>query len=58
MTSEELKELTARIDDISAQLDAIMLDINIRQDEVDDLWAQYWRLFGGLTAELKTEEEN
>lgn len=58
MTSEELKELMARIDDISAQLDAIMLDINIRQDELYELWERYWRLFGELTAELNTEEEN
>ena len=58
MTSEELKELTARIDAISAQLDAIMVDINKRQDELYELWERYWRLFGELTAELKTEEES
>ena len=58
MTSEELKELTARIDAISAQLDTIMADINKRQDELYELWERYWRLFGELTAELKTEEES
>lgn len=57
MTDEELKELLKRVDDMSAQLDEIMKGINKRNDEVDDLWAQYWRVFGELTDEIKVEDE-
>ena len=53
MINEELKELQKRIDNMSAQLDAIMEGIHKRQDELDDLWAQYWRVFGKLTDEIK-----
>ena len=49
MTNEELNELLGRIDHMSAQLDEIMKDIHKRQDELDDLWAQYWRAFGRLS---------
>lgn len=58
MTDEELKELLKRIDHMSAQLDEIMKGINKRQDELDDLWAQYWRVFGELTDEIKIDEMN
>jgi hypothetical protein len=34
-----------------------MKDINKRQDELDDLWAQYWRIFGKLTDEIKVGDE-
>ena len=57
MTDEELNELLKRVDDMSAQLDAIMEGINKRQDELDDLWAQYWRVFGKLTDEIKVGNE-
>ncbi len=56
MTNEELKELQTRLDDMSAQLDAIMTNINKRQDEIFELWERYWRLFGELTEELKTDD--
>lgn len=52
MINEELKELQKRIDNMSAQLDAIMEGIHKRQDEIDDLWSQYWRIFGELTDEI------
>ena len=52
MTNEELKELLKRVDNMSAQLDEIMKGIHKRQDELDDLWAQYWRIFGELTDEI------
>ena len=58
MTKEELKELLKRVDNMSAQLDAIMEGIHKRQDELDDLWAQYWRIFGELTDEIKIDEMN
>ena len=58
MTDEELKELLKRVDDMSAQLDEIMKGINKRNDEVDDLWAQYWRIFGELMDEIKIDEMN
>lgn len=58
MTDEELNELLKRIDNMSAQLDEIMKGINKRQDELDDLWAQYWRVFGKLTDEIKIDEMN
>ena len=57
MTDEELNELLKRIDNMSAQLDEIMKGINKRQDELDDLWAQYWRIFGKLTDEIKVGNE-
>ena len=57
MTNEELSELQARIDNISAQLDAIMKGITSRQAEIDELWERYWRLFGELTDEIKGESE-
>lgn len=57
MTDEELKELLKRVDDMSAQLNAIMEGIHKRQDELDDLWAQYWRIFGELTDEIKVGDE-
>lgn len=57
MTDEELKELLKRVDDMSAQLDEIMKGINKRNDEVDDLWAQYWRIFGELTDEIKVGDK-
>ena len=53
MTNEELNELLKRVDNMSAQLDEIMKGINKRQDELDDLWAQYWSVFGKLTDEIK-----
>ena len=58
MTSEELKELQTRLDGMTAQLDEIMENITDRQTEICELWERYWRLFGELTAELKTKEEN
>lgn len=58
MTDEELNELLKRVDNLSAQLDEIMKGINKRQDELDDLWAQYWRIFGELTDEIKIDEMN
>lgn len=58
MTDEELKELLKRVDNMTAQLDEIMKGINKRQDELDDLWAQYWRVFGELTDEIKIDEMN
>ena len=58
MTNEELNELLKRVDNMSAQLDEIMKGINKRQDELDDLWAQYWRVFGELTDEIKIDEMN
>ena len=58
MTKEELNELLKRVDNMSAQLDEIMKGINKRQDEVDDLWAQYWRIFGELMDEIKIDEMN
>lgn len=58
MTDEELNELLKRVDNMSAQLDEIMKGINKRQDELDDLWAQYWRIFGELTDEIKIDEMN
>ena len=58
MTDEELNELLKRVDNMSAQLDEIMKGINKRQDELDDLWAQYWRVFGKLTDEIKIDEMN
>lgn len=57
MTDEELNELLGRIDNMSAQLDEIMKDIHKRQDELDDLWAQYWRAFGRLTDEINVGDE-
>lgn len=57
MTKEELNELLKRVDNMSAQLDAIMEGINKRQDELDDLWAQYWRIFGKLTDEIKVGDK-
>lgn len=58
MTNEELNELLKRVDNMSAQLDEITKGINKRQDELDDLWAQYWRIFGELTDEIKIDEMN
>lgn len=58
MTNEELNKLLKRVDNMSAQLDEIMKGINKRQDELDDLWAQYWRVFGKLTDEIKIDEMN
>lgn len=58
MTNEELNKLLKRVDNMSAQLDAITEGINKRQDELDDLWAQYWRVFGKLTDEIKIDEMN
>lgn len=58
MTKEELNELLKRVDNMSAQLDEITKGINKRQDELDDLWAQYWRIFGELTDEIKIDEMN
>ena len=58
MTNEELNELLKRVDNMTAQLDEIMKGINKRQDELDDLWAQYWRVFGELTDEIKIDEMN
>lgn len=52
MTNEELQGLQVRIDHMSARLDAIMEGIHKRQDEIDDLWSQYWRIFGELTDEI------
>lgn len=57
MTNEELNKLLKRVDNMSAQLDEIMKGINKRQDELDDLWAQYWRIFGKLTDEIKVRDE-
>lgn len=53
MTNEELKKLQKRIDNMSIQLDAIMEGIHKRQDEIDDLWARYWRIYGELADEIK-----
>ena len=56
MTSEELKELQTRLDGMTAQLDGIMTNINKRQNELYELWERYWRLFGELTAEIKSDD--
>lgn len=57
MTNEELNELLKRVDNMSAQLDAIMEGITKRQDELNDLWEQYWRLFGKLADEIKVGDK-
>ncbi len=57
MSNEELNALLGRIDHMTAQLDEIMKGITKRQDELDDLWAQYWRIFGEFTDEIKVGNE-
>ena len=58
MTDEELKELQVRIDEMSVELDSIMHRVQERETEIDALWAQYWRIFGELTDEIKIDEMN